>query len=94
MNVERLDGNLYGNTSEERYEMFSNTRYCIESMSKNFPTMRDQIYDEMARKCVYVMEVINELENNKNKIGRYLELHRKKSYKCKIVEIGTIVNVS
>lgn len=71
MNVERLDGNLYGNTSEERYEMFSNTRYCIEAMSKNFPTMRDQIYDEMARKCVYVMEVINELENNKNKIGRY-----------------------
>ena len=30
-------------TSEERYEMFSNTRYCIEAMGKNFPTIKDQI---------------------------------------------------
>lgn len=75
MNVERLDGNLYGNTSEERYEMFSNTRYCIETMGKNFPTMKYQIYDEMARKCVYIMEVIDELENNKNKIGRYFGIN-------------------
>lgn len=69
-------------------------REYIEAMGKNFPTMRNQIYDEMAHKCVYVMEVIRELENNKNKIGRHFGINREKLYKCKIVEIGTIVNVS
>ncbi len=51
MNVKRLDGELIGNTPEERYLYFSETEQCINVMNETFPNMKEQLYTELAGKC-------------------------------------------
>ena len=57
MNVERLDGRLVGNTPEERYLSFSETEYCIEVMNRIFPNMKEQLYTELAGKCLSLIHI-------------------------------------
>lgn len=71
MNVKRLDGELIGNTPEERYLYFSETEQCINVMNETFPNMKEQLYTELAGKCIYISEILNELQLDKEKIYHY-----------------------
>lgn len=74
MNAERLDGKLIGNTPEERYLSFSETDHCIEVMDKIFPSMKEQLYTELAGKSKYISEIINEFQLEKAKIYHYFAI--------------------
>lgn len=71
MNLERVENKLEGNTPEKRYEYFSNTECCISSMEENFPTIKEQIYEEMSGKLLFVYNVINNFFHNQKSICQH-----------------------
>lgn len=75
MNIERIEGRLLGNSAEERYDYFSETNYCIESMKNLFPEMVIQITKEIKDKILYVQSVINEFRKNKKQIENEMFQH-------------------
>ncbi|GLB31769.1 type 2 lantibiotic biosynthesis protein [Lacrimispora amygdalina] len=71
MNACRVDGNLTGDTSENRYLWFCNNQYCIDAMEKMFPSMKEQLYEEVKGKFSYILEIINLFQRNKSAICQY-----------------------
>ena len=71
MNLERVSGNLVGDTPEERYSFFANTDYSITAMEKTFPLMKSQIYSEIKEKFVYILNVISSFKSDERKICKY-----------------------
>ena len=71
MNLERVTGNLVGDTPEERYSFFANTDYSITAMEKTFPLMKLQIYSEIKEKLVYILNVISSFKSDERKICKY-----------------------
>lgn len=93
MNIERIEGRLLGNSAEERYDYFSETNYCIESMKNLFPEMVIQITKEIKDKILYVQSVINEFRKNKKQIENEMFQHEVGEIKKSGVwEIGIIIN--
>lgn len=71
MNLERSENNLKGNTSEERYNFFCNTEYCIISMNKIFPTIKEQIKEEIYGKFMYIYRVLVDFLGNQKDICQH-----------------------
>ncbi len=71
MNVSRVESNLEGDTPENRYLWFCNNQYCIDAMEKMFPSMKEQLYEEVKEKCRYILEVINLFHRNKSAVCQY-----------------------
>ena len=71
MNAERLECTLQGKTSEERYRFFSETTYCVDAMKRTFPTIPEQIFEEMKGKIQYIIDVVNLFNENEYKICEY-----------------------
>lgn len=85
MNAERLEGRLLGESPEDRYTFFSETEYCIKAMKKTFPTIPEQLYEEMKGKYKYIVDIINKYKANKKSICQYF-------FKSDEEEIGEITN--
>lgn len=64
LNNERIEKRLKGNSPEERYNYFSNTEYGIEVIDKIFPTLREQLKQELTDKIRYVLSVLRKYEEN------------------------------
>lgn len=71
MNVSRADGKLTGDTPENRYLWFCNNQFCIDAMEEMFPSMKEQLYEEIKDKCNYILEVINLFHRNKSAVCQY-----------------------
>ncbi len=74
MNAERIEGNLIGSTSAERYIFFSATDFCIIAMNKHFPNIYEQLHKELDGKIKYLFEIFRDFKINQNRIYNYFKL--------------------
>ena len=70
LNTERVNGNLKGDTLEERYIFFNETGYGVQSIKETFKNLYDELKYEFKDKIKFVLNVIDEYNCQKNEISK------------------------
>ena len=69
LNLSRVTGELIGQTPEERFRYFDKTNFGIKKIKTVFPTLFEELKKEFLGKVQYVVDIVNEYENNRGLIG-------------------------